>query len=563
MPVRDWTVGVDIADIVDVREGDADNNETMAMIVVPTGVHSGSEVMTLATLTFEAVASGGNLNLGLYLSPGKFLVSSDNGKIILLSFSTPSAAPSASTLYTDVGEAPITAMAHAIGRNEIVFSVGNKVYTMPSAGGAATERADTEAISSAGSELFDIDYSSQGWVLIIENADGTKTTAIASEDWSSILTANLADALAASSPLQVNYTEETTTWIVARQDGEVVTTTDLDDWRPSGIALWAAVGEDGNVSYSSDGTSWTTYQAFAGTQIDENAIAYGLDNNGDGMWMTPRWGTLAQPATSIDVGKISDITAGQGAWATSDTQMDAGMDIAYGNGVWVGIGASAAVRSTDGGATWTEVGNFNAVAGAMNNSSVASDGTGNWVIVTHSGTQYTVWKSTDNGSTWTQSKAWAWTAAVNWYVKEISYGNGVWVMTTWDKQVQTCTDAGLATNAWTTVTTLPVSDSERPIDVQYAGSSKWMIVGGDRMCYFSSDNGASWSAKTDVATGASYSGVSATNVAYYDGAWIAVLNTATQNNIFRSTDDGTTWTAVANTGKNLSGIAYSSVLPNS
>ena len=86
MPVRDWTVGVDIADIVDVREGDADNNETMAMIVVPTGVHSGAEVMTLATLTFEAVASGGNLNLGLYLSPGKFLVSSDNGRIILLNF---------------------------------------------------------------------------------------------------------------------------------------------------------------------------------------------------------------------------------------------------------------------------------------------------------------------------------------------------------------------------------------------------------------------------------------------------------------------------------------------
>ena len=83
------------------------------------------------------------------------------------------------------------------------------------------------------------------------------------------------------------------------------------------------------------------------------------------------------------------------------------------------------------------------------------------------------------------------------------------------------------------------------------------------MCYFSTDNGASWSAKTVVASGASYSGISATNVAYYDGAWIAVLNTATQNNIFRSTDDGTTWTAVANTGKNLTGVAYSSVLPNS
>jgi hypothetical protein len=558
MPVRDWTVGVEIADIVDVREGDADSNDTMAMIVVPTGVHYGTDVMTLATLTFEAVASGGNLNLGLYLSPGKFLVSSDNGKLLLLNFSTPSSAPSVSTLYTDVGEAPITAMAHAIGRDEIVFSAGNKVYTMPSAGGAATERADTETITSAGSELFDIDYSSQGWVLIIENADATKTTAVATEDWSSILTDNLPDALSASTPLQVNYTEETTTWIVARQDGEVVTTTDLDDWRPSGIALWAAVGEDGNVSYSSDGTSWTTYQAYAGTTVDEQAIAYGLNNSGDGIWMTPRWWDSAN-----DIGTISDITSGQGGWTTINTQMTSGIDIAYGNGVWVAIGKAAAVRSTDGGATWTEVGNFDVSGGALNNSSVASDGAGNWVIVTHDGNQYRVWKSTDDAATWTASKQWAWTAAVKWYVKEISYGNGVWIMTTWDKQVQTCTDAGLATNAWTTVTTLPVSNSERPIDIQYAGSSKWMIVGGERMCYFSTDNGASWSAKTDVATGASYSGISATNVAYYDGAWIAVLNTATQNNIFKSTNDGTTWTAVANTGKNLTGIAYSSVLPNS
>ena len=557
MPVRDWTIGDDIEGIVDVREGKASNNQAMALIVLPTGVHYGTDIMTLDTLSFETVTSGGNLSLGLYLSAGKFLISSDNGKLILLSFSTASSAPTVSTLYTDSGASPITAMAHAIGINEIVFSVGNKVYTMPSAGGDATERADTETITSAGSHLFDVDYSSQGWVLIIENSDDSKTTAIATSDWSSILTDNLPSALVESLPLQVDYTEETSTWIVARQNGTVVTTTDLDDWRPSGDALWAAVGEDGNISYSANGTSWTTYQAFAGTTVDEQAVAYGLDGSGNGMWMTPRWWDSAN-----DIGKTSDITAGSSGWSTINTQMTSGIDVAYGDGVWIAIGKAAAVRSADGGATWTEVGNFDVSGGAMNNSSVASDGAGNWVIVTHDGSQYRVWKSTDAGATWAASKQWAWTSAVQWYVKEISYGNGVWIMTTWDKQVQSCTDAGLATNSWTAVTTLSVSDSERPVDIQYAGNSKWMIVGGERMCYFSSNNGASWSAKTDIATGASYSGISATNVAYYDGAWIAVLNTATQNNIFRSTDDGTTWTAVANTGKNLTGIAYSSVLPN-
>jgi len=563
MPVRDWTVGVEIADIVDVREGDADSNDAMTMIVVPTGVHYGTDVMTLATLSFEAVASGGRLNLGLYLSPGKFVVSSDNGKLLLLNFSTPSSAPSVSTLYDDAGGAPITAMAHAVARNEIVFSVGNKVHTMPSAGGAATERADTEAIADAGSRLFDIDYSSQGWLLIIENANETKSTAIASEDWSSILTDNLPDALSASSPLQVNYTEETNTWIVARQDGEVVTTDDLDTWRPEAgspaVALWTVAGENGNISYSADAVSWTTYQVPAGTNVGHRSISYGLDASNNGVWMTSRWWD-----SSGEAGMTSDITAGVGGWTTSNTPITSGIDCAFGNGVWIMVGKSKTARSADFGATWqtvTSTGGENMNTNALNGS-VATDGAGNWVIIVDDGSQYKVYKSTDNGATWSASLSWGWLAAAQHAFKEVSYGNGVWILATSDNKIRTCTDAGLATNSWATAATL----SGQPRDVQYGAFGIWMAVGTDKKCWVSADNGANWSEQSTLhhaqAPGV-YAGVHAVNVAYYDGSWIAVMDTATLNNVFKSDDNGFTWAAIANTGEKLSGIAYSSVLPNS
>jgi hypothetical protein len=65
--------------------------------------------------------------------------------------------------------------------------------------------------------VFDLDYSPEGWVLIFGMSDGSKVTAVATEDWATIDTENLPAALSASTPLQVNFTEETSTWMVAHK----------------------------------------------------------------------------------------------------------------------------------------------------------------------------------------------------------------------------------------------------------------------------------------------------------------------------------------------------------
>ena len=554
MAVRDWTIGVDIANIVGVAEGDAANNEAMAVIATNTGVYSGSDIMTLNTLSFNAVAAGANLRQVIYVSPGKFAVTSENGKVYELSFATPSSAPSAALVYEDPGAAPITAIAHAEGRSELVFSAENKVYTIPVGGGSATERADTETITSAGSELFDIDYSSQGWLLIIKNSDGQKATAIAAEDWSSTVSSNLPAALSDSAPLQVNYTEETAAWIVAREDGQVVTTTDLDEWRPAGD-LWVAVGTTGHVAHSSDLSSWTTYQAPASSTLTNLSVSYGLDGSNSPLWLMGRtWDVNA------DFAQASDPTSGAGNWAAQNSPLQKISDAAYGNGVWIAVGREHApgtggiARSTDGGSTWTSPSSGLSTTSNSDYASVATDGAGNWVVIENSNRQYQVWKSTDNGSTWSLSTQWGWHTGIDSYRKEISYGNGVWILATHDRKIRTCTDAGLATNAWTWVATL----SAIPYDIQHSTGGTWVAVGDNKKNWTSTDNGATWVENTALPGSSQH----AVNVAYGNGTWVAVLNGA-NDNICKSTDNGTSWTSIGSTGTELKGVAFNSVLPNS
>ena len=87
---RDWTIGVDITDIVGVAEGDADNNDAIAVIATTSGIWSGSDIMTLATLSFTPIAAGASCNNVLRISAGKFAVTTENGKIYELTFATPS-----------------------------------------------------------------------------------------------------------------------------------------------------------------------------------------------------------------------------------------------------------------------------------------------------------------------------------------------------------------------------------------------------------------------------------------------------------------------------------------
>lgn len=555
---RDWTIGVDITDIVGVAEGDADNNDAIAVIATTSGIWSGSDIMTLATLSFTPIAAGANCNNVLRISAGKFAVTTENGKIYELTFATPSSDPVATLVHTDAGGLPITAIAHAAGRNELVFGAGTKVYTIPVGGGVATERADGITIAAGGGldtdSVFDLDYSPEGWVLIFAMSDGSKVTAVASEDWATIDTENLPAALSASTPLQVNFTEETSTWMVARADGELVTTTALDDWRaPAGASpVWVAVGHNGHVATNDNvtpGDAWDTY-IVPNSSDHSYALGYGKDSSGTDIFMI---GT----ADNIDSILVSSAPLdGAGTWtATADPGSVTGLrGLAFSNfgtddnqKVWIGGGASGEIiRFTNG--AWS-----NYDIGTDDIWDVATDGGQNWVIATvESNREFAYWKSTDNGATFARSFKEAWVTNANGFRRFVGYGNGVWVATNRNR-IHIASDSDLTTNTWT----LAHTTTDHINDVQYGADNKWMAIGHARDVYTSTDNGSTWSQATDI-PGAN----EPMSVAYSDGAWVVVTN-GTVNNILVSTDHGASWSVAASTGGVLIRVAVNSILPNS
>jgi hypothetical protein len=555
---RDWTIGVDITDIVGVAEGDADNNDAIAVIATTSGIWSGSDIMTLATLSFTPIAAGASCNNVLRISAGKFAVTTENGKIYELTFATPSSDPVVSLVHTDAGGLSITAIAHAAGRNELVFGAGTKVYTIPVGGGVATERADGITIAAGGGldtdMVFDLDYSPEGWVLIFAMSDGSKVTAVATEDWATIDTENLPAALSASTPLQVNFTEETSTWMVARADGELVTTTALDDWRaPAGAsAVWVAVGHNGHVATNDNltpGDAWDTY-IVPNSSDHIYALGYGKDENGTEIFMM---GTT----DNIDSILVSSAPLdGAGTWtATADPGNVTGLrglafsDYGSDNSqkVWVGGGSSGEIiRFTNG--AWS-----NYDLGTDNIWDVATDGGQNWVVATsEANREFAYWKSTDNGATFARSYKEAWVSNADNFRKSVGYGNGVWVATNRNR-IHAATDANFASNTWT----LAHTATDHINDVQYGADNKWMAIGHARDVYISTDNGSTWSQATDIP-----GSDEPMSVAYSGGTWVVVTN-GTANNILVSTDHGTSWSVAASTGGALARVAVNSILPNS
>ena len=317
--------------------------------------------------------------------------------------------------------------------------------------------------------------------------------------------------------------------------------------------LWVAAGLNGQISYSHDLSSWTEYQTPAETTVQNLSITFGKDSENQNLWLTTRWWDSAgEVSTSSDPS-----SGGAGGWTIIDAGgLGSGNDAAYGNGVWVAIGKNSAVRSTDGGTNWSTVTvpSFGDTGSTYGRSSIATDGVGNWVIVSNDSRKYEVYKSTDNGSTWVLSASWGWDASVAWYPKEVSYGNGMWVLATHDNKIRTCSSAGLATDSWVIAQDIGYT----AWDVQYGTGNTWVAVGEGMRSWTSNDNGSTWTENNAKAGG----GTQAMNVAFGDETWVAVTD-GTANNILKSTDNGVTWTVVNSSGQELRGIAYNSVLPNS
>lgn len=214
-------------------------------------------------------------------------------------------------------------------------------------------------------------------------------------------------------------------------------------------------------------------------------------------------------------------------------------DVAYGNGVWVAVGGvdsdAYILRSVDGGVTWSEIAN---PKGLLLFS--VTYGNGVWIAVGSYDDDTYIIRSTDDGLTWTEI---ANPGTLNFLT--VAYGNDVWIAVGWPIDTEAgllrSIDAGLS---WTLIT--GISNLVLPA-VGY-GNGVWVAFGdpdpstGAPQLWRSLDDGATWTVVSDSLLPAWFG---AQDIAYSNGVWIAVgYNDPAA--IARSVDDGLTWTTPTN-----------------
>ena len=164
----------------------------------------------------------------------------------------------------------------------------------------------------------------------------------------------------------------------------------------AGASLWCIAAEDGGIATAagSDLNAWTGYVSadMAGTQ-DYMFLAYGKDGSGDPLWV------CTSKNNNREIRYSSDPTAGVDAWSDVNTASNNNLlGAAWGNNVWVAVGADGEVwRSTDG-ASWSllDLSGVTGWSSSDNADGIVTDGAGKWMFV--QGTN--VFLSTNDAATW-------------------------------------------------------------------------------------------------------------------------------------------------------------------
>ena len=166
----------------------------------------------------------------------------------------------------------------------------------------------------------------------------------------------------------------------------------------SGASLWCISAIDGGIATAahSDLNDWTAYvSASTDDNSDYEYIAYGKEGSGNPLWV------VVGHEQDFEIRYSSDPTNTSG-WSNIDTTTDA-VDrlygVAWGNNVWIAVGADGELwRSTAGTTGWSLI-DLSGVTGWSSSTTiqdVRSDGAGNWMFL--QGT--TVFTSTDDGASW-------------------------------------------------------------------------------------------------------------------------------------------------------------------
>ena len=316
------------------------------------------------------------------------------------------------------------------------------------------------------------------------------------------------------------------------------------------LGEWVAVGENSTVATSTGGTNWSTYQLSDTTDTTITSVAYGKDTStGDTMWM------LATNNSYVASGSNPNGGAAQWSGLERITNKNAHRALQFGDngdGVWVMASRARVKRNVSGSWSGNIDLNLNRAKG------IAQDGTGTWALAAtvYNTGRPSIWKSFDDGATWSEAWNWPTNYGINYTDNRdwnIAYKSDKWVAAFPLLGIVTGSitagpsDSGAFSRVFTS--------SEDLRYIAAGDTNTWMAIDRARNVYISTDNAATWSTTTSIPGSDAPSGL-----AYYDGLWI-VTTDGTSNNILQSSNNGSSWTAVASTGVAMHDVAVNVTLP--
>lgn len=278
--------------------------------------------------------------------------------------------------------------------------------------------------------------------------------------------------------------------------------------------LFAIVGTQGAYN---DGAAWASVNTnMASPTGTPTAIVCGKDG------VVILVSGTGKAAKSLDGGATwADLTASNGPALINAQYLDTD-----GNGVWIATNSSNLqyVRSTDNGVTWSFA-TLTGITGA--GGGIATDKQGNWLVVTN--TANNAAKSSNNGATWSPIT----TAAngsppgqctdlvcdgTNWIVSMVS-NNVPWIARTFSGQFYRAMSVGADSAV---ITWLAAASGV----IGYSQPSIGMLL--------SFDGGYTWKTFPNL--------VAASICLAPSGTILVTTNTTTDSSLWRTTDNGETWT---------------------